>query len=67
MRRKRLIGCVGVSLMVLAGCESRPVACESTPPGPLSPELMQEPRDLIPLLDTLIQPYEKDSSSSGGR
>ncbi len=52
--------------MALAGCVSQPPAqsCEWTEPGPLPASLMQEPQNLQPLLDELIQPSLPDSSSS---
>lgn len=64
MRVLRLSCCSGALLTVLAGCVSQPPACEWTEPGPLSPELMREPSDLTPVLDRIIQPYDKASKNN---
>ena len=65
MRVLRLSCCSGALLMALAGCVSRPPACEWTEPGPLPASLMQEGQNLQPLLDELIQPLSLDSPRSG--
>ena len=64
MRGTKRIASIGALLTVLAGCVSQPPACEWTEPGPLSPELMREPSDLTPVLDRIIQPYDKASKSN---
>ena len=50
--------CAAALLMALAGCESLPPAqgCQWAEPPPLPAALMQEPQDLQPLLNELIQP-----------
>ena len=66
MLKMRPIACTAALLMALAGCESMPPApaCEWEDPLPLSQDLMQEPQNLQPLLDGIIQPYSKGSKSS---
>ena len=64
MLKMRLIVCAAVLQMALAGCESMPPVCEWTDPPPLPASLMQEPQNLQPLLDGIIQPFSKGSKSS---
>lgn len=64
-----------MSLLAVSGCASlhdarRPVvtAPPQCPPLPEVPAwVLQEPRNLTPLLDQLITPSETDSSSSAAR
>ena len=66
MLKMRPIACAAALLMALAGCESMPSApaCEWDDPPPLPASLMQEPQNLQPLLDGIIQPYSKVSKNS---
>lgn len=64
MRNLSVTACWTALLAALAGCASTQPACEMGSPTPLEPALMQEPRDLLPLLNGIIQPYARDSPSN---
>jgi len=50
---------VSVCALALAGCASRPVApCKPQEPPPVPAWILEEPRDLMGLLNRIISPFE---------